>query len=242
MTAVDDEGAPGGGTTTFRDVPPGFVSRTVYNPSTQQYEEMLVPLRDAYEEAVKRLEIAESEQAVAARKYEIEDMELQRTSWRDSVERADAFQRSITTLFESTLKSARNTYRLLTAMSIALFTTGLALFVFAALYATLADAKAYSLVFAGLGASSFVALFIVRPYEDAQVALSNMIQGEMAFMAFFEQIRMWANYPWAAGGLDGDRVEKASRNLHRRTAEAMDDFERYIETRTAGSSGHNGAR
>jgi hypothetical protein len=240
MTAVDDGSTAGGGTATLRGDPPGFVSRTIYNASTEQYEEMLVPLRDAYEEAVKRLEIAESDRTLAAQRYELEDMELQRTSWRDSVERADAFQRSITTLFESTLRSARNTYRLLTAMSVALFSTGLALFVFAAVYASLADAKAYSLVFAGLGASSFVALFIVRPYEDAQIALSNMIQGEMAFMAFFEQIRMWANYPWAAGGLDADRVEKASRNLHRRTAEAMDDFERYIETRAAGGSG-NGA-
>jgi hypothetical protein len=114
-------------------------------------------------------------------------------------------------------------------MSVALFTIGVGLFVFAALYASISNTRVYSLVFAGLGASSFVALFIAKPYEDAQIALSNMIQSEMAFMAFFEQIRMWANYPWTEGELNIRRVEKASALLHKRTAEAMHDFQRYVE-------------
>jgi hypothetical protein len=195
-----------------------FISRTIYNAERGEYEEVEVPLREAYDDLVRQLEELQSE-----------DVEVQRRSWREGVALADQFQKTVTGLFQSTLASARNTYRLLTAMSIALFTTGIALFVFAALYATLSNTKAYSLVFAGLGAGSFVALFIVRPYEDAQNALSNMIQGEMGFMAFFEQIRMWSNYPWVMGGLDPERVEKASRTLHRRTAEAMGDFQRYIE-------------
>ena len=143
-----------------------LVRRTVYNDSKGVYEEELVPLT----------------------KWEAEDRLLQREMWRESMARADKFQQSVTDLFESTLRSAKGTYKLLTAMSSALFTTGLALFVFAALYASLADAKVYSLVFAGLGASTFVTLFIYRPYEDAQNALSNMIQSEMAFMAFFEPV------------------------------------------------------
>ena len=48
-------------------------------------------------------------------------------------------------------------------------------------------------------------------------------------MSFFEQIRMWANYPWAGGDLDPAKTEKASQMLHKRTAEAMADFQRYVE-------------
>ena len=125
----------------------------------------------------------------------------------------DKFQEFVTDNFQQTLRSARTTYRLLTAMSVTLFVAGISLFVFAGLYAVFANSsKAYSLVFAGLGASSFVALFIVRPFEDAQVALSNMIQGEMGFMSYFEQVRMWASYPWVNGVLDPRRQKRRVRS------------------------------
>lgn len=211
------------------DAPIGFVRRTTFDADSGTYGEELIPLDQAYADVVKRLDVIDSEREALGRRYAVEDIRLQRKWWRESVERSDSFQQDVTERFQETLDSARSTYKVLTAMSITLFIVGIALFVFAGVYATFANEKIYSLVFGGLGASSFVALFIARPFEDAQIALSDMIQGEMAFMSYFEQIRMWASFPWANGELVETRAEKASTMLHRRTAEAMKDLQRFVE-------------
>ncbi len=122
-------------------------------------------------------------------------------------------------------------------MTALMFAVGIGLVVFAALYATFGDAAVLSVAFAGLGVSTFVAIFVVRPLDDAQNALSNLIQAEIAFMSFFEQIRMLASYAWKDGELDCARAEKASLLLHRRTAQSMALLQEHLETPRPESNG-----
>lgn len=113
-----------------------------------------------------------------------------------------------------------------------MFVTGLSLFVFAGLYASLADEKVYTLVFAGLGASTFVACSFWARSTTRRSRCPTSSRAKWGFLAFFEQIRMWASYPWDSDGrLDAAKAEKASQMLHERAKEAMADLQRYVEPR-----------
>ena len=150
----------------------------------------------------------QQEEALALQRQAMED-EFQRG--REQSQAMAEFQRYTQELFRRTLNHAAMTYRLVTWMSVALFVVGVGLFITAVLYATLADsAKIYSALFGGLGATTFVTLWIMSPFEKAQTALSNLIQAEVGFMNFFEQIRMWTNYPW-----EGTRRRTVSRPSRR---------------------------
>ncbi len=168
------------------------------------------------------------------RQLDMQDATAWHEAWREGLQRMTQSQRDTATLFNNTLKNAARTYKLLTIMSGLLFLLGIGLFLFAAVYAAFASAKVYSVVFAGLGASTFVAIFILRPFKNAQTALSDLIQAEVAFMSFFEQIRMWSGYVWAGGqSVDLTRADHASEILHRRTSQTMTLLQKYLE---AGSS------
>jgi hypothetical protein len=136
---------------------------------------------------------------------------------------------------EQTFNRAVQTYYAITLMNKAMFITGIGLFIFSALYAVLAQEKVYSLLFGGLGVASFVTLFLLGPVERIQKALSNLVQVEIAFMSFFDQIIWWeqvASIPEQGPmkGPDRDNIEKASKGLHGSCQAIIQLLETYVET------------
>jgi hypothetical protein len=196
-----------------------WIEETSYNATTGMYEPRRIPLRAAYQRALGTIaELQESQQS-----YEV-------GMWRKQWERADAFQGYTVSVFKTTLDNATRTYKLITTMSQLMFAVGIGLVVFAALYGTLADEKALALALAGLGITTFVAIFIVGPVDKAQSALSNLVQVEVGFMAAFEQIRMLSNYAWKPDGtLDTRKAEKASSLLHEHAKGLMALLQHYLE-------------
>jgi hypothetical protein len=97
--------------------------------------------------------------------------------------------------------------------------------------------KAYAFLFAGLGAATFVALFLTGPIEKTQSALSNLVQAEVGFMNYFEQITLWEAYalqPKAGSPVpDLGNIEKASEVLQTRTAETLELFQKHLEPSSA---------
>jgi hypothetical protein len=122
-------------------------------------------------------------------------------------------------------------------MCVAMFAVGLALFLSSSVYgAFFADEKVYPLVFSGLGAATFVAIFITGAIGKTQNALSNLVQVEVAFMNFFEQITLWEAYAFAAQGMPGmpprpnpANIEKSSQELQKRATETMALLQQYVE-------------
>ncbi len=144
---------------------------------------------------------------------------------------------------EQTFNRAVQTYHAISLMNKAMFITGIGLFIFSALYAVLAQEKVYSLLFGGLGVASFVTLFLLGPVERIQKALSNLVQVEIAFMSFFDQIVWWeqvASIPEQGPmkGPDRDNIEKASKGLHGSCQAIIELLETYVESpgTPAGSS------
>ena len=139
-------------------------------------------------------------------------------------------------ILKDTLDNATYTYRMITRMSTIMFATGIGLFIFAAIYGAVSEEKIYSLVFGGLGALSFVAFFILSPIDKAQIALSNLVQVEVIFMNYFEQITFWENFaltpkgtPPAPDAPDLANIEKASAMLQERSQQTVLLLEEYVE-------------
>jgi hypothetical protein len=137
-------------------------------------------------------------------------------------------------IFKTTLGHAAKTYKRITWMNYLMFLAGLGLFVAAPIYGVLAETdKGYAFLFAGLGAATFVALFLTGPIEKTQAALSNLVQAEVGFMNYFEQITLWETYalrPQADSPFpDSGNIETASRSLQQRTSETLELFQKYLE-------------
>ncbi len=137
-------------------------------------------------------------------------------------------------ILKDTLNNAARAYKRITLMNSVMFSTGIGLFIFAAGYGALSREIVYSLVFGGLGAASFVALFLLGPIEKTQNALSNLVQVEVAFMNFFEQVAFWENFAMIPkepqGPPDPANIEKASLILQERTTETMALLQYYVES------------
>jgi len=152
----------------------------------------------------------------------------------DVMERRKNLTAKMHEVVEQTFNRAVQTYYTISLMNKIMFATGIGLFIFSALYAVIAREKVYSLLFGGLGVASFVALFLLGPVERIQKALSNLVQVEIAFMSFFDQIVWWeqvASIPGpGGGGPDKDNIERASKGLHASCQAIVELLETYVES------------
>lgn len=136
-------------------------------------------------------------------------------------------------ILKDTLNNAKNTYQAITRMNLVMFCMGVGLFIFAAVEGAINHNLAYTAAFAGLGAASFVALFFLGPIDKTQAALSNLIQAEVAFMTYFEQLTFCENYALTpaenTGRPDTGRLERASELLQKRSLETVEMLQKYLE-------------
>ncbi len=140
-----------------------------------------------------------------------------------------------------TITTARRSYLTVTLMNLVMFGVGIGLFVASAIHAAISANTTSSLLLAGIGAINFVTLFLSEPIRRTQGALSNLVQVQMAFMNYFEQLSIWDAYaiipaagsqqaPGMGGGTPSpERMREASEGLQRRTQETMQLLQRYVE-------------
>jgi len=95
---------------------------------------------------------------------------------------------------QETIRHSASTYQKVTLMNQTMFWMGVVLFGFAVFYSAAFHNLNYGGAFAGLGTVSFIGFFFLGPIEKTQVALSNLIQAEIAFMTFFEQMSLIEAY------------------------------------------------
>lgn len=136
-------------------------------------------------------------------------------------------------LFKTTLDNAAKTYKGISFMNRVMFWVGILLFVGSAIYGAISKETVIAFVFAGLGVATFVALFLTGPIEKTQTALSNLVQAEIGFMNYFEQITFWESVALTPTGMppsiNPDNVERASTMLQKRSRETIDLLQRYLE-------------
>lgn len=138
-------------------------------------------------------------------------------------------------VLKDTLNNARGTYQLISSMTRAMFIIGLTLFVAGAVTSMIAEEVKYALVFGGFGAVTFAALFFTGPIDKSQNALSNLVQVEILFMNYFEQITFWENYALMPEGNppapQKSNIDKASSSLQERTKQTAELLQRLVEAK-----------
>jgi len=167
----------------------------------------------------------------------MEDLQFQRLKMRErldaQIERVNDLGRYTVKSLKDTLENARSAYHRITLMNSIMFFTGIGLFLCAAAYGAISKDTSYTFVLAGLGAANFVALFVLGPIERTQNALSNLVQVEIAFMNYFEQITFWEAFALAPKGNppmpDPANIKEASDQLQRRSHETIRLLQEYVE-------------
>jgi hypothetical protein len=153
---------------------------------------------------------------------------------------ANEFNELNITIHKNNFNNASKTYERISLMSSVMFGTGIGLFIFAALYGAFSQQLSYTFVFAGLGAANFIALFILKPMDKSQEALSNLLQAEIAYMNYSNQITLWGSMYLVPKGfppqLDPASIKTTSEELQKLTRETMDLLQTYIETPVTKSS------
>jgi ABC-type multidrug transport system fused ATPase/permease subunit len=144
---------------------------------------------------------------------------------------------------KKTFDRAGATYSSITWMNRIMFAVGIGLILYAAYLATTTHAQVYSLLFGGLGAANFIALFMLKPIESTQKALANLVQVQVTFMTYFDQISWWENF--AQMGIstfppDLSKIERASDGLQKRTLETLELLQRFVEEAKQPALQHNG--
>jgi hypothetical protein len=166
-----------------------------------------------------------------------EDIQFQREKMRErttaQVERSNELGRYTVNILKETLNNARSAYHKITLMNSVMFATGIGLFIAAAIYGAVSHDRAYSAMLAGLGAANFVALFLFGPIERTQNGLSNLVQVEIAFMNYFEQITFWETYALMPTGdppaPNLANIREASLQLQKRSEETMALLQNFVE-------------
>jgi hypothetical protein len=111
-----------------------------------------------------------------------------------------------------------------------MFIVGILLFVASAVYGAI-EQSPVAWLFGGLGVATFVSLFLLRPIERSQKALTNLVQVEMGFIGFNEQLSLLQEGRWRtsrAHQSDPDRLQLASQILQDRTEGSMELLQRYV--------------
>ena len=129
-------------------------------------------------------------------------------------------------LFKKSVASARKTFDRVSYMSYIIFGVGISLFTVSAVTGLMQGKEAFSIAFGTFGVASFVSFFIFSPSKDVQSALSNLIQIEIIFMSFWNQIHFWAR-PGASS--DPNEKDQASAKLQDLTRNLVTMLEENIE-------------
>jgi hypothetical protein len=133
---------------------------------------------------------------------------------------------------KKTFDRAGATFASITWMNRIMFAVGILLFLYAAFLAASTHAQIYSLLFSGLGVANFIAMFVLGPIERTQKALANLVQVQVAFMTYFDQITWWEGLAQMGANSmppDPSKIERASEGLQQRTLETLELLQRFVE-------------
>lgn len=151
----------------------------------------------------------------------------------DRQKTADKVADTTLSILNNAIEDGRKAYRNLRLLSNATFVVGLFLFVTAAVSGVILQRETLSLVFGGLGAVSFVTIFIMNPKNEIQIGLSRLLKAQTIWLNFYDQLHFWA--PYAQLGEMEER-KQASQALDEATSFALEALEKYVEPRAKAQS------
>lgn len=134
------------------------------------------------------------------------------------------------------IERAKNTQQSILSLNIAMFYFGIFLITIAVIVGLVNGNGGYSVVFGGVGLIQVVASFFVGSMERSQKAISDLIQIEITFLNYFEQVNLWELYAGildSKNKIDKANLEKAADKIQACTKETLELLQTNIESKNS---------
>jgi len=130
------------------------------------------------------------------------------------------------------IRKAKTTQTWILALNIIMFFFGIVL-ISVAVYAGYSGMSAvYSVLFGGVGFAELVASFFVGAMQRSQKSVSDLVQIEIAFLNYFEQVSLWEQYAAVhdeKGAIRKENIAEAAKKIQESTAETLELLQKYVE-------------
>lgn len=130
------------------------------------------------------------------------------------------------------INRAKQTQKCILGLNIAMFIFGAALICVAIVVSYSENNSAYSYLFGGVGFLQMVSSFFVGSMERSQKAISDLVQVEIAYLDFFEQVTIWEQYASILdeeNRIDKSNIEKAAEKIQENSKEILELLQKKLE-------------
>ena len=133
------------------------------------------------------------------------------------------------------IKKAKSTQTWILALNIIMFFFGIIL-ISVAVYAGYSNmSPMYSVLFGGIGFAELVASFFIGAMQRSQKSISDLVQVEITFLNFFEQVTLWEQYAairTESGDIQKENIAEAAKKIQESTAQTLNLIQKYVENTT----------
>jgi hypothetical protein len=132
------------------------------------------------------------------------------------------------------INRAKNTQENILSLNIAMFYFGVLLVTIAVIVGIVNGDAGYSIVFGGIGLVQIIASFFVGSMERSQKAISDLVQIEIAYLSYFEQVNLWELYAGILdinSRIDRTNLEKAAEKIQACTRETIELLQTNVEVK-----------
>lgn len=135
----------------------------------------------------------------------------------DRFESGKVLQKTADNALADAINRAKETQSWILKSNKIMFWFGIILLLIAIGVGIFTDKEAYSVIFGGVGFLQIVSSFFVGSMERSQKAISDLVQIEIVYLNYFEQVALWENFASTmndSNKIDKENIEKAADKIH----------------------------
>ena len=133
------------------------------------------------------------------------------------------------------IKKAKTTQSVILVLNIIMFFFGMIL-ISVAVYGGFTNMNpVYGILFGGVGFADLVATFFIGAMQRSQKSISDLVQIEIAFLNYFEQVALWEQYAAVRnekGKVHKENLAEAATKIQASTAQTLELLQKYVEATT----------
>ncbi len=91
----------------------------------------------------------------------------------------------------------------------------------------------YSVLFGGIGFAELVSSFFIGAMQRSQKSVSDLVQVEVSFLNYFEQVSLWEQYAAVRdqnGVVQKENLAEAAKKIQESTAQTLELLQKYVES------------
>lgn len=138
--------------------------------------------------------------------------------------------------FKAAIKKAKITQTWILGFNIIMFFFGIVL-ISIAVYASFTNmSPMYSILFGGIGFAELVSTFFIGAMQRSQKSVSDLVQVEISFLNYFEQVTLWEQYGSIRdqnGVIQKENLAEAAKKIQESTSQTLDLLQKYVEATTS---------